>query len=1511
MEDRLRQRWGDQTTAIVHTPAGRLWHVRDTQGASLLWIVLSSAAPAQRIAEQLARFADKHKPLKGAPGLLWPSHTLPDPTLPALRIPLNGPEAAPLPVFLLRADKPWSTRRICGQLIPLLEGLRALHDAGRVHGAVSPLSVAVERLGDEHVLRWINQELWEPLRELGLPCAEVLGAGPGRDASLARPTQVIDVQQLGQLLAWLRAQVVAGCVALSDRRWPAPLDDLLVLCASAAPPPCAQIIQTLQELLADWESLADAVASPPPIPSLLDPRTAAPPGVRVSLPALGDEVSAAHPLAPLDDARSVAVRLPLYVGQSGATSQPSPIETALGDPSSPPISDPDAPRNPPMPASPPPQQPTSPPDAEALGTADSPLPSPPALAKDKDDDEEEPTTMVLSRERLSGLFDGIQAQQAPPPAESADPAEAAAVSAERPPSAPSMPGAAPPPPPPSAPKLPKAPARPRRRKKSTRSDINPENQVISVKHNLGARAGLASQPAVVVLIVLLVIAIVLLVLLLLRSKSATAQPATAPYAVALVTGQAAAGTATSPKLRLALPSRSSAQVDRAAVNPAGDSYATCAGGDVSLWSTRADAAAPLASPSLLDRFDIGDARCAQLRFSASGQALFVVTTGGALLRYDIPAAHLSALNPALPVAARIVDVQPLRGDDLLLHTADDATLAAPARANQRQWRGFAATGEASPLRAHPALRRCESDSPDIAATIEDGALTVLAFTASSARSLPLPLPDQALACAVTANGHRLSVLVAGVGVQHWALGETPTLLGVFPAWPEVQGARVGAQLRYGGRSDSLLLANRDRLLLLDPRMERVIEALSAPLFSTLQGHEATPLPDQRAALIWRDHRVHLLNLSSGVDRGAASHHLPWTHEVSAFSADGVHALSVFAELGDAALDRPGPRTLIGVWDLTRYALVAKLEWPSWVRRLALSPSGDGVAVVTERLDPGVTDDAFDLRVWHLPSLNPTEDAPVALSAIPERVQWSADGLHLLIRTPDRQTRIFRRAGDDSLVEATHASEQLTTADAAAFIPGGGLLIWSPARGLYALDLLSERPSAPLLTSDDLGGRLQVHDIAAHPGSPSVLLTGRGEPVWLTLPTQPSEQLKWRLMSAPARRARVGAQDPWAPLDITDRAVFDRAGRRFALGAAIYDSATAQPLTQLAASPAATTRTRAFSPDGLWLLSESGRWDVGTGAFEAAPAALTREGESMLADDISAAYHVSGQWVLQQAAGFAKLQPTAPVKAQGAELALLGDDAWVIASDQAFHASPEGRSLLQVSDGRAPLDLTQAPQLEGPLALARALSQPEWKAGAPIEPAAPVALSYLVRLSLDTTPGGALVYLDLGDGASPLLLGETPLSEVLPGPSGPATLRISKPGYVNEMMPWSAGEDLTISTELREVLTDLEAASTLLLDGPMQAAEVGVVVQRNRHQLRQCVALVADDPDALPARADARLDILAEGDVRLVEFQPPLASASLTQCLRHVIMGWRFPSKPEGSAVRYSFLLQQYLSPLNP
>jgi hypothetical protein len=749
---------------------------------------------------------------------------------------------------------------------------------------------------------------------------------------------------------------------------------------------------------------------------------------------------------------------------------------------------------------------------------------------------------------------------------------------------------------------------------------------------------------------------------------------------------------------------------------------------------------------------------------------------------------------------------------------------------------------------------------------------------------------------VSASGHIISALVLGHGVQHWALDSPPRLLGVFPTWPDVQGARLGAQLRYGGRADSLLFADRDRLLLLDPRFQRVVAAVSAPQFSTLQGHQAWPLADQRAALLWRDQRARLLDLTTGAEQGAASRALPWAHEVSAFSPDGAHVLTIAAQLGDAPLDRPGPTTLLGVWDLTRYALAAQLTLPSWVRRLALSPSGDAVALITEAPDPSGA--PFSLQLLRLPGLTASDDdAGLPLDAVPELMRWSPDGQHLLLRTPDRTTHALRRVGED-FIEVSKASAQVSALDAAAWLQESALLIWSPARGLYALDLLSERLSAPLLTPQDLGGRLQVYDIATHPASSAVVLTGQGEAVWLALPAATGQRPRWRLLTA-------GADTPqrFAPLSGADRAVFDAAGRRFALGLGVYDAQTGEQVTTLAPSATPSTR-RAFSPDGRWLLDDTGRWDAASGARLDTPSALTPRGQALLTDDLAAAYHPAGAWALSQAAGTVQLQPIDQPSAQSAELAVFGEGAWAVASDQAFNASPQGRALLQLSDGRAALPLPPTSPLEGPSALTAALAQPTWSAPPPPAPAPPPALSYLAHLSITTAPPGARVTLDLGDG-SPRALGTTPLVQELPSPTETATLRITLPGYVPQAIPWSPGEDLALSAELREVITDQEAPF-IQVEGALTPEDASGMAQRHRIQLRQC-AVMAANAGALPPYADARLSVSTAGDVWSVALDALDPTAPLTQCLRHVIMRWRFPARPTGSTVRYRLLLGQYLT----
>ena len=133
IEERLRQRWGEQTTALVHTPAGRLWQVSAAKSqplhstpsdpsptaVALVAVFIPVAAPIGRVTECLAKFAEDGGLLRNETSFLWPDRTLPDPSLPALRYSLTGASAVPLPVFMEQGANAWSTKRLCGQFLPL------------------------------------------------------------------------------------------------------------------------------------------------------------------------------------------------------------------------------------------------------------------------------------------------------------------------------------------------------------------------------------------------------------------------------------------------------------------------------------------------------------------------------------------------------------------------------------------------------------------------------------------------------------------------------------------------------------------------------------------------------------------------------------------------------------------------------------------------------------------------------------------------------------------------------------------------------------------------------------------------------------------------------------------------------------------------------------------------------------------------------------------------------------------------------------------------------------------------------------------------------------------------------------------------------------------------------------------------------------------------------------------------------------------------------------------------
>lgn len=1515
IEERLRQRWGEQTTALVHTPAGRLWQVsaaktpppnstpRDPSPTAVALFAVFIAAPAGRVTECLAKFAEDGVLLRNETSFLWPDRSLPDPTLPTLRYSLTGSSAVPLPVFMAQGANAWSAKRLCGQFVPLLAGLQALHSASKVHGAVSPLSIAVEQLGTEYVLRWMYTGLWSPLRELGISITDALGAGSSSATTMALPNPSNDIRQFGHILAWIRAHALSH--PQPTTRWPTTLDTLISRCVSSTPPPCTQALTSLQDALASWNSTEES-PNPSPIEPIFDPRTGASLGTTVFLPILGDLTPEESQISQQDlqdpllrDQPSVAVRLPKYVGQ-GSPSNTSPDPSLLARDDSPPLGerDPDTARNQAM-RSPddPTQGPSTPENTDPPASSTSPP------AKDKEDDEEEPTTMVLSRDRLSGLFASIEQQQAK--TANPQPPEPATAPAGPTPPAPPLSNPSLPPPPPAA-NAPKPKGRGRRRKPSTRNSIEPENQVISVKHNLSQRGGLSSQPALLILIILLILAVVLLILLLL--KPANAQPLNPP------SGTSQDQENTNGKLRLTLASRAATSVQHAAVNPAGHNYATCTGQDVALWASQAPQNAPL---PLLDRINLGGHTCAQLGFSADGLALFILTTTSSLLRYDISAARLDALSPPLE-GVFFYDFQALKSDDLVLvgRTNDPST---PHQHTVWRWH---ITPQGAPslapqvvmnktfLSPDRRLRRCEADSAYASAFQDENLIHLFFWGDGEIRSHLLTPADAILECAVSANGHRLSALIAGIGVQHWSLsGTTPQATIVFPAWEHVQSARIGSLLRYGGHARHLMLATRDRIISTDPGFAHITAALAAPQFSTLQGHQAWPLPDQNAALILRDGKARILSLQTGELKGEASYQLPWIHQTSTFSPDGEHILSLFAELGDAPSDQPGPSSVIAVWNLNTYTLTSRRRSPSWIRHLAITHRGDAVAAVTENLTDPLAEASsqapFSLHIWPLPNIADDSPTPLPLKYIPEQIQWSSDGTYALLRSEAREHTLLRRGGDNSLSEVPI---KISVNDTASLYQDHFLLVWSPETGLHITDLYGDRSSETLLRPSDLGPGIYIYDILTHASSRAVLLTGRGGGVWLMLPKSLSEKPVFH---------RLPLASPDDAGNAPPRAAFDVKGQRFVFSGAIYDSAEGLPRVMLESDvlPAETGETMPdvlFSADGRWLWRadlRDGRWDANTGTLDPkTPSLWATEAKALWGKQLGGAEHPTLAWNLRQSTGLARIEAADGRAAQGIELGLVGEDGWAMVSGEAFVANDQGRAFISLSNGNSNLELNSAQLMtrEGATALSSVMQVRDWGAVGQDHALASWVVNYLARLDLTTTPEGAEVLLDIGQNKPLQSLGITPFKGEIPGPQAESKLVFRRPGYTPLTFDWLPGEDLTLNFELRELITDQEAPFVRVTSGPLVAEELLMVVQRNREQLTRCLEgrLQAVDP------AEAELKIAPGGEVSSIEFSSSLTDAALTQCLRYAIMRWRFPTRPMESVVRYRFLLDKYaLAPL--
>lgn len=206
----------------------------------------------------LASYLSELKPVDH-PALLWPV-TGRSEELPLLRYALKGMPRT-LPQFVQHKAQGWSLQRLVTKLAALAQAVNKLHKARRVHGAIAPVNVIVERRkGGELAFVLIACGVWKPVQDVML-ARRALGAGPA-PRRRTPPNFASDVRAFGQMLRWLVAAGLDTSSALEVERVPVDLYHLIGRCARKRPIRMSTVFKELKRITEAWEEL-DVAEEPP------------------------------------------------------------------------------------------------------------------------------------------------------------------------------------------------------------------------------------------------------------------------------------------------------------------------------------------------------------------------------------------------------------------------------------------------------------------------------------------------------------------------------------------------------------------------------------------------------------------------------------------------------------------------------------------------------------------------------------------------------------------------------------------------------------------------------------------------------------------------------------------------------------------------------------------------------------------------------------------------------------------------------------------------------------------------------------------------------------------------------------------------------------------------------------------------------------------------------------------------------------------------------------------------
>ena len=228
---------------IFQAPQGILAWAHDDERSQLIRLVLPAPHDQAAICDQLEAYLEAQETIDD-PALLWAKSTLGD-GLPGLVYDV-GTNPTTLSEFAQQRDN-WTPRKLLGWLVPTARALQLLYKERRVHGAIAPISLLVEEIQGQSIVRLFDVELWEALKPLY--AREVIGAGPS-PRRRNPPNHASDVRAFGHTLLWLHA--VAG-----NDAWPDELLALATRCVRKRPIRATTILSELERVLIEWDGLGN------------------------------------------------------------------------------------------------------------------------------------------------------------------------------------------------------------------------------------------------------------------------------------------------------------------------------------------------------------------------------------------------------------------------------------------------------------------------------------------------------------------------------------------------------------------------------------------------------------------------------------------------------------------------------------------------------------------------------------------------------------------------------------------------------------------------------------------------------------------------------------------------------------------------------------------------------------------------------------------------------------------------------------------------------------------------------------------------------------------------------------------------------------------------------------------------------------------------------------------------------------------------------------------------------